>query len=172
MKTCAGWMAAGSVLLGGAAAEELVVVHDAGGTVDAGPYVLRAEVTERQSSEARRVAEWVFDEGVGQAPAAFPVDGGAMRWAAPRAGCRESVTREMFVVGSDERSLRWLREAGDGLRKRGALGVVVDAPTRKSFEKVANAAARYGLEVEAVSGQVVAEGFDVTTYPFLLEPCR
>lgn len=50
------------------------------------------------------------------------------------------LTQPIFVVGADEVSLAWLRRHQDALRRLGASGVVVSAPSAQAFKQAQRAA--------------------------------
>ncbi len=50
------------------------------------------------------------------------------------------LTQPIFVVGADDLSLAWLRRHQDALRRLGASGVVVAAPSAQAFKQAQRAA--------------------------------
>ena len=142
---------AGGLFAGGvcAGAEPLVVVHDAGGTVPAAPYVERPALTEERVAEAlqrarARLVTFGTPPGAGSV-LAFPVS------AAP---------------------LAWLTANAAALRSRGAQGFLVRADGPATLHRVRRHAARLGLMLDPLPGAALAEAFGASSYPFVAEPAR
>lgn len=153
------------------AADGLVVVHDAGGTVDAAPWLERAALSDEARERAlERARSRLAETGPPQAPGLSPVNAGPLRAGRPsRIGIR-GLSRPVFAVGSDPASLAWLASNAAGLRGRGAQGLLVSAPTAQAAERARIAAARLGLALDPVPGAAVAEAYGARSYPFVAEP--
>ncbi len=70
------------------------------------------------------------------------------------------------VIGSDDRSLAWLVEYHEQLKKIGARCILVQARTRSDLERVAKFAA--GIPVLPFQGSELASYFDIKHYPVLI----
>ena len=168
-RSCAGvWLAVVSAC---AAADGLVVVHDAGGTVDAAPYLerpaLSAEASERALDRARtRLAEAEAPE----TPGFQPVDPVPLRSGPPSRLGVPGLTRPVFAVGSDPASLAWLASNAAWLRKSGARGFLVSAPSEDAAERASAFAARLGLRLDPMAGAALADAYGARSYPFVAEP--
>ena len=150
--------------------ERLVVVHDAGGTVDAAPFVERPEISDRSVGEALRSArEALADLRFGRLEV-FPVHAGPLQVGVPARVRVAGLPAPVFAIGCDASSQSWLAAHGRELRARGAAGFVVSCATRARFRRVGALAARLGLAVEPLPGAAFAEAFGAVSYPFVAEP--
>ncbi|MYE02599.1 MAG: DUF2859 domain-containing protein [Alphaproteobacteria bacterium] len=162
----AGALAAAS----GNGAERLIVVHDAGGTVDAAPYVERTEISDRRVGAALQSArEALADLRFGRLEV-FPVHAGPLRAGPPALVRVAGLPAPVFAIGCDGPSRSWLAAHGRELRERGAAGFVVSCATRARFRRVGALAARLGLAVEPLPGAAFADVFGAVSYPFVAEP--
>lgn len=161
---------AGALAGGPGNGTELIVVHDAGGTVDAAPYVERPEISDRRVARALRRARAAL---AGLRPgrlAVFPVDPGPLQAGEPIWAQVEGLMATVFAIGCDRPSLAWLAANARELRERGADGFVVSCPTEARFGRAGALAARLGLFVEPMSGAAFAAVFGAASYPFVAEP--
>lgn len=152
-------------------ADGVAVVHDAGGTVAAAPYLERPalsdDVRERALDRARARLGGALSF---EAPAFSPVIPEPL-FAGPASRVRiRGLARPVFAVGGDRTSLVWLAANAAWLRKRGAQGFLVDAPSEESFSLARAFAARLGLRLEPVSGAALADAYGARSYPFVAEP--
>ena len=169
---------AGGLFAGGvcAGAEPLVVVHDAGGTVPAAPYVERPALTEERVAEALQRARARLGTprqppGAG-AVIAYPFSAAPLRpGRAERVRVRD-LGRTLFAIGPDDASLAWLDANAAALRSRGAQGFLVRADSAATLHRVRERAARLGLALDALPGAALAEAFGASSYPFVAEPAR
>ena len=172
------WRAGAGLALAAAAArgvcapaDGLVVVHDAGGTVAAAPYlerpVLSVEAKEQALARARaRIA----DVPPSPAPGVSPVKPDPLR-AGPPARIRiPGLARPVFAIGSDPASLDWLESNAAWLRASGARGFLVSAPTAEAVARMRALARRLGLALDPMPGAAVADAFGARSYPFVAEP--
>lgn len=159
-----------------AGAEGLVVVHDAGGTVPAGPYVERPALTEERAAQALERARARLD-ALGPPPGAGHVLAYPLSAAPLRPGRAERVRvrglgRTLFAVGPDDASLAWLDANAAALRSGGAQGFLVRADTPGTLHRVRERAAGLGLTLDPLPGAALAEAFGASSYPFVAEPAR
>ncbi|MCR6480980.1 integrating conjugative element protein [Variovorax sp. ZS18.2.2] len=109
-----------------AGAQPLEEIHDSGQSVPIAPYVSylvagpgQPGVMEGLAFPLRsRLSAGVFDLP-GVEATVFPA-----RW----------LVQPMFVLGTDRRSIQWLRFNREALRAQGAWGVVLDAPNARFFK--------------------------------------
>lgn len=78
------------------------------------------------------------------------------------------VSRPVFLVGSDRRSLAWLQQHKDQLRELGAVGLLVQAETTADLRAIARIAD--GLQIAPASGTSIAKAVGVSHYPVLIGP--
>ena len=168
----------GAALAGGvcAASEGLVVVHDAGGTVPAAPYVERPGVSEAEVAAAlqrarARLATFGTPRGAG-AVVAYPVSPAPLRPGRAERVRVRGLGRTVFAIGPDDASLAWLDANAAALRSRNAQGFLVRADGPGTLDRVRRHAARLGLTLDPLPGAALAEAFGASSYPFVAEPAR
>ena len=169
----AGGLFATGVCAGG---EGLVVVHDAGGTVPAGPWVDRSGLSEAEVAQALERARARLGKR-GAPPSAGQVIGYPVSPAPLRPGRAERMRvrglgRTIFAIGPDDASLAWLEANAAALRSRGAQGFLVRADSAAILHRVRAHAARLGLTLDPIPGAALAEAFGASSYPFVAEPAR
>ena len=169
----AGGLFATGVRAGG---EGLVVVHDAGGTVPAGPWVDRSALTEAEVAQALerargRLATFGAPPSAGQV-VAYPVSPAPLRPARAERVRVRGLGRTIFAIGPDDASLAWLDANAAALRSRNAQGFLVRAESARTLHRVRERAARLGLALDALPGAALAEAFGASSYPFVAEPAR
>jgi integrating conjugative element protein (TIGR03765 family) len=81
-----------------------------------------------------------------------------------------SFARPFFLVGSDERSKRWLEQHRDLLKKLGAVGLLVEASTVEDLQAIAEIAD--GLPITPASGSDIARALGIAHYPFAISDQR
>ena len=162
------WLA---VVAACAAADGLVVVHDAGGTVDAAPYLERPGLSPETGERALERARVQLD-GLKrpQAPAFAPVNPGPLRAGPPSRMRVAGLPRPVFAVGSDRASLEWLEANAQWLRKSGAQGFLVNAPSEDAWSRASGLAARLGLSFDPMPGAALADAYGARSYPVVAEP--
>ncbi len=167
-----------AALAGGvcAASEGLVVVHDAGGTVPAAPYIERPGLSEAQVSAAlqrarTRLATLGPPPGVG-AVIAYPFSAVPLRPGRAERVRVRGLGATLFAIGPDDASLAWLDANAAALRSRGAQGFLVRADTARTLHRIREHAARLGLALDPLPGAALAEAFGASSYPFVAEPAR
>ena len=159
-----------------AASEGLVVVHDAGGTVPAAPYVAgpgpsEAEVAAALHRARARLTALGLPPGAG-AVVAFPVSAAPLRPGRAERVRVRGLGRTVFAIGPDDASLAWLDANASVLRSRNAQGFLVRADTAGTLDRVRRHAARLGLTLDPLPGAALAEAFGASSYPFVAEPAR
>ena len=168
----------GAALAGGvcAAPEPLVVVHDAGGTVPAAPYVAgpgpsEADVAAALERARGGLARLAPPLGAGSV-VAFPVSAAPLRPGRAERVRVRGLGRTVFAIGPDDASLAWLDANAAVLRSRNAQGFLVRADTAGTLDRVRRHAARLGLTLDPIPGAALAEAFGAASYPFVAEPAR
>jgi integrating conjugative element protein (TIGR03765 family) len=76
------------------------------------------------------------------------------------------LSQPIFLIGSDELSVAWLRQRGDVLRELGAVGLVVNVTDANSFAALRKVAA--GLTLIPSSGDDIAGLLKISHYPVLI----
>ena len=76
--------------------------------------------------------------------------------------------RPFFLIGSDAMSLRWLASHRDVLEDLGAVGMLIQAETKKDVRRVAEVA--QGLSITLGSGSDLAAALAIDRYPVLITP--
>ena len=168
----------GVALAGGVvvASEGLVVVHDAGGTVPAAPYVERPGLSEAEAAQALQRALGRLG-AFGAPPAAgavlaFPVSPAPLRPGRAERVRVRGLGRTVFAIGPDDASLAWLTANAAALRSRNAQGFLVRADDAATLDRVRERAARLGLTLDPLPGAALAQAFGASSYPFVAEPAR
>ena len=170
-------LAGGLFATGGrAGGEGLVVVHDAGGTVPAGPWVERPGLSESEVAAAlerarTRLGKLRKPPGAGSV-VAFPVSAAPLRPGRAERVRVRGLGRTLFAIGPDDASLAWLAANAAALRSRGAQGFLVRADSAATLNRVRERAARLGLFLDPLPGAALAEAFGASSYPFVAEPAR
>ena len=77
-----------------------------------------------------------------------------------------NLIQPLFIVGSDPRSLAWLKQWRDVLYKLGAIGWVVQAHDAADLKAIATAG--HGMKFMAMSGKGISHIFGIKTYPVLI----
>ena len=168
----------GAALAAGVCAgdEELVVVHDAGGTVPVAPYVERPALSEERAAQALQTARAQLGT-LGKSPGAgavvaFPVSAAPLRPGRAERVRVRGLGRTLFAIGPDDASLAWLDANAAALRSRGAQGFLVRADGPGTLHRLRRHAARLGLALDPLPGAALAEAFGASSYPFVAEPAR
>jgi len=168
----------GAALAAGVCAggDRLIVVHDAGGTVPAAPYVERPALSEERVAEALQRARGRL-AGIGPPPGAgaviaFPVSAAPLRPGRAERVRVRGLGRPLFAIGPDDASLAWLDAHAAALRRHGAQGFLVRADTPDTLHRVRAHAAQLGLALDPLPGAALAEAFGAASYPFVAEPAR
>ena len=167
-----------AALAGGlcAAFEGLVVVHDAGSTVPAAPWIERPALSEAQAAAALERARERLGT-LGPPPGAggviaFPVSAAPLRPGRAERVRVRGLGRTIFAIGPDDASLAWLDANAAALRSRAAQGFLVRADNAQILHRVRERAARLGLTLDPLPGATLAEAFGASSYPFVAEPAR
>ena len=159
-----------------AGADRLVVVHDAGGTVPAAPYVERPALSEAHVARAlerarRRLVALGAPPGAGSV-LAFPLSAAPLRPGRAERVRVRGLAGTLFAIGPDDASLAWLDANAAALRSRNAQGFLVRADTAETLHRVRERASRLGLVLDPLPGAALAEAFGASSYPFVAEPAR
>lgn len=154
-----------------ASADDLVVVHDAGGTVPAAPHVERPRVSDEAKERALdRARARLADRPPVEAPGFLPVNPAPLRAGRPSRTRIRGLLRPVFAVGSDPASLEWLASNAARLRRGGAQGFLVAARAEDDLGRARAFAARLGLRLDPLPGAALADAYGAGSYPFVAEP--
>lgn len=74
--------------------------------------------------------------------------------------------RPLFLIGTDRRSLVWLKAHHEKLRQLNAVGLVVEAESVPALKKIM--AAAHGILLVPASASDIASALELTHYPVLL----
>ena len=153
-----------------------MVVHDAGGTVPAAPYVERPALSEAEAAGALQRARARLAT-LGPPPAtgavvAYPVSAAPLRPGRAERVRVRGLGRTVFAIGPDDASLAWLDANAAALQSRNAQGFLVRADGPGTLHRVRRHAARLGLTLDPLPGAALAEAFGASSYPFVAEPAR
>lgn len=77
-------------------------------------------------------------------------------------------SRPFFLIGSDDRSRRWLVEYRGRLKEIGAVGMLVQAETQEDLRAIAQLAG--GLPILPASAVDIATALGLSHYPVLITP--
>jgi len=167
---------AGGLIAAGvrAGADGLIVVHDAGGTVPAAPWVEHPALSEERAAAAlerarARLGTLGVPPGAGHV-VTFPVSAAPLRPGRAERVRVRGLGATLFAIGPDDASLAWLDANAAALRSRGAQGFLVRADTPGTLHRVRERAARLGLTLDPLPGAALAEAFGASSYPFVAEP--
>ena len=83
-----------------------------------------------------------------------------------RRAVRLRLTRPLFIVGDDARSIAWLRQHVDALQQLGAQGLIVNVTDAAALARLSLAAP--GVPMAPVQGSSLARTHGLTHYPVLL----
>lgn len=86
---------------------------------------------------------------------------------APPLTLKTDVPRPMFLIGSDQRSFRWLKTHTRKLRALNAVGLIVDVDSVHALRAMLSAGE--GLVLVPASGSDIAAALHLSVYPVLLE---
>ena len=80
------------------------------------------------------------------------------------------LSRPLFLVGSDDRSKRWLEHYREKLIEAQAVGMIVNVETREELDELERIGK--GLEMIAAPGGQLAKQLVLTHYPMLISKFR
>ncbi len=164
---------------GATLAESLTVIHDSGKTQPLAPY-LTENIQTVDASTPEGMTHPATD-GITEAtqaklktppitvfPLRFPISTPGLRpgRVKARALSLPHFSTPVFLIGSDDISQRWLRNTADKLKALGAVGVLVQADTAADWQRIKRVG--QGLDIQAMSGQVIAESLGLRFYPVLI----
>ncbi len=157
--------------------QRLTTIFTGKDTESARPFYEDIEVkNEQMKSAVERARDLTFNpKALAYRPkrdlstqAFFPVRTEAMRPAAPQVKQVDRLAQPIFVIGMDRLSLQWLRRNLAALQEIKAIGLVVEASDYQRFALLQKRASKLGIELNINSGEALAAGYDITTYPTLL----
>lgn len=149
------WLCCGAAHAGGVP----VVIHDSGETLPMARYYENLAPADGTSPPAPPVS-LEQDFLPIRTPELSPGD------VAARTLRRPALTRPLFLIGSDARSLAWLVRHRHRLLELQAIGMLVQAEDIDDLARVAHAAA--GLPIMPASASSVAQALGLAHYPVLI----
>lgn len=159
-------LALGLTILAGRASAELEVIYDSGATQPLAPFL--AILGESPSSPAPPHPP---DPGVTDIARLVPIRSPGLTPGpvTPRPlelPSGASLSRAMFLIGSDSGSLQWLVEHRERLRHLNAVGMLVQADTVRDLEVVAELAD--GLPILPAPADDIARALGIRHIPVLI----
>jgi len=102
----------------------------------------------------------------------FPIQTTLLKLAKPQIKRVRKLDKPIFVIGMDRVSLTWLKGNMAAIQEIKAMGVVIEAKDFRRFSMLQSQAAKLGVEITAISGDALAQGYGISTYPTLLIGAR
>lgn len=142
-----------------------------GKSVAAQKYYRQIELKRANVDDALAAAQEEF-ENQEQPPvtleAFFPVETQMMRAAEPLKKSVPKLMGTIFIIGMDEKSLRWFEASLPDLRAKAAHGLVVQAESYERFMHLQKFARDNGVSLDIAQGDVIADLYGASTYPLVL----
>lgn len=153
----------------GAASAELRVLYDSGETLSLTALARASGFIEESNIEATALLAAepmpaVPDRHAVTSPSLTP----GLQPRRPTGEAGKHLPRPLFLVGADDRSLRWLMRHQAILRDLGAVGLLVASKGQADHARVVELTD--GLPLAAGSGETLARQFGLTHYPVLIGP--
>ena len=151
-----------------------IVLHDAGNTIPAAPYLRHIANADSKRSNARSRAQALLADSTSAAAepislaAFFPIRSERLRPGSPSRKRIAKLPIPLFVIGMDAASLSWFEASIDELRALGAQGVVVEAENYADFDALRRRALSRGVVLDVTPGDAIADGFNIDSYPTVL----
>jgi len=151
-----------------------IVLHDAGNTVPAAPYLRHITTAAINRDEALTAAQALLARSSIEPAqpvslaAFFPIQSQRLRPGSPSRKRIAQLPVPIFVIGMDAASLSWLEASFEELRALGAQGVVVEAANFDDYDTLRRQTLSRGVVLDVTPGDAIAEGFGISTYPTLL----
>ncbi len=144
---------------------ELTVIYDSGDTQSIAPFLEAFElaneiprqnpVPTKPSLGAANPEAWLPIQSPGLTPGFVQARSHDRPFARP-----------FFLIGSDARSLQWLKNHRDRLKEIGAVGMLVQADTLDDLRTIAELAD--GLSILPASATDIAKALGISHYPVLI----
>ena len=154
------------LLITATAAAELIVIYDNGRSIALGPLLGPVQKnTVPQPQPQPQPAPAPNRRGVAKPVALLPiVSSGLSAGDVEEHALSVPFPGAFFMLGSDDRSMRWLLQHRERLLALEAVGLLVEASSLDDLERVAVIA--NGLKITPASGVDIAAALGVKHYPF------
>ena len=145
--------------------QQPTVVYEGSSTISAGPYYQRLS-----AGRSRSGSDVSIPEGMGNLALEdrLPLPTGSLRVGQPQMKAVPGLITPLFIMGMDEVSLTWFRQAADGLVDIGARGIVVQASSKSAWLDLQGRAQAAGIDLILLQGDAIARGYGINTYPTVL----
>jgi len=155
-----------SLLMSGFAQAELAVIADTGDTESVRPF-LSALVNDGPTNAAIDARQ---DGGVVNIPLQLPLHSPSLTVGAviPRRLDRPMLRRPLFLIGSDDVSLKWLRTHLKRLAEISAIGMLVQAEGLPDLRRIHDVVRPAGVSVMPAPGDDIARVLGIKHYPVLI----
>lgn len=145
--------------------QQPTVVYTGPRTVSAQPYYNRIKTT----GESGPVLESVpAGAGALALEERLPLSSTQLVVGRPAIKTVPGLTTPLFVMGMDEISLNWFSRAAQGLADIGARGIVVQVNHLAAWREFQHRARDIGIDLMLLSGDSLAQGYGIHTYPTVL----
>lgn len=163
-------LSVGIVLTPVQAWSEVTVIYDSGVTRPLAPYLEIIDRTETANNPPSVAGEPYRPRlGAADAKALLPIRSRGLSPGQVQARSHDrSFSRPFFLIGSDDRSRRWLVHYRERLKEIGAVGMLVQAETQEDLRAIAQFAG--GLPIMPASAADIAAALGIAHYPVLITP--
>ncbi len=147
---------------------EVAVIYDSGDTRPLAPYLEIIDRTETTTSPSSVTGARVQSKlGAADVQVLLPIRSPGLSPGPVQARSHNKpFSRPFFLIGSDDRSRRWLVEYRERLKEIGAVGMLVQAETLEDLHTTANLSG--GLPIMPASAAAIAAALNISHYPVLV----
>ncbi len=158
-------MIVGFLLVPAMAQAELTIIYDSGNTMPIAPFL---EVFESADEiQQQRPVPTKPPLGAANPEAWLPIQSpGLTLGSVQTRSHNQPFARPFFLIGSDVRSRKWLKDHRDRLKEIGAVGMLVQADTMDDLRTIAELAD--GLSILPASASDIAKALGISHYPVLI----
>ena len=140
------------------------VVFEGRSTISAHPYFRRIENRKETSAQitvpSDATTAITMEDRLPIAPTLLQVG-------TPEIKVIDGLVTPLFVMGMDDLSLTWFRDAAPGLANIGARGIVIEAASKSAWLDLKASAAAAGIDLLLMEGDSLAQGYNISTYPMV-----
>ncbi|PLW67778.1 DUF2859 domain-containing protein [Pseudohalioglobus lutimaris] len=141
------------------------VVFDGRSTISAKPYYQRIEAGKGSTHQISAPKESMVIASIEDR---LPITPTHIQVGTPDMKVVDGLVTPLFVMGMDDVSLRWFKEAAPGLESLGARGIVIEASNKSDWIDLKDSAAAAGIDLMLMEGDSLAQGYGVRFYPVVL----
>ena len=165
---CRHWwcgIAAACLLVPAMAQVELTVIYDSGNTQPIAPFLEVFESADERPQQSPVPTKPQL--GAADPEAWLPVQSPGLTPGSVQTRSHDRpFARPFFLIGSDARSRRWLKDYRNRLKEIGAVGMLVQADTLDDLHAIARLAD--GLSILPASASDIAKALGISHYPVLI----